>query len=283
MSFNTPIQFVKVINNSYFFIKRDDLLTSHSFGTKFRKFLGFYSYLNLEKFSSILLSGNLHSNYLASFSYFLAMYDIPFVTFAYSKNLNLKSYNSKIIKRFSKLYQFSSFKQMENSIKASIKDDNQNLEIPKYGIHFSSFKGLESLSHEILKYEQNFDKIFVDIGSGLTYLSLYQFFGNKVVGICIGARRESLKKELEDNAKKLNINLQNPNLITCKICPKFAKINQTLLNYIKNYYNDYNIALEPIYSAKTVYTIEDILLKEYKKQNILYVHQGGLSNFFDID
>ena len=278
----TPIQFVKKINKTQFFIKRDDTLDKFSFGTKIRKFDGLYQYLKNQDFSSVLLFGNLHSNYLAAFSYLFLKYKIPFVVFAYSKDINLKTFNSSFVEKSLKLFKFNSYKKMCFEMEFFLNKNQRIIKIPEYSLHYSSLKGLDSLSEEIFSFPIFFHQIFVDVGSGLTYLALYKKFKERVKGICIGSNKTILHQQLKKYANQFSIVLEHPNLISCQILPKFGKVNQKLISYSNDYFQSTNIPIEPVYSAKSIYTIEEILKQNKCKQNILYIHQGGIYNFLKI-
>ena len=71
----------------------------------------------------------------------------------------------------------------------------------------------------------------------------------------------------------------------------YAKINQKLIDFVYDFYNQYNIPLDIIYTAKMFFGILDLAQKEYFPNNatILAIHTGGLqgnigmNKRFDLD
>lgn len=58
----------------------------------------------------------------------------------------------------------------------------------------------------------------------------------------------------------------------------FGKYNPALINYIEKFKENYNIALDFVYNAKTFYYLEKFLTenKAYDGKKILHIHTGGL-------
>ncbi|MEM6300016.1 MAG: 1-aminocyclopropane-1-carboxylate deaminase/D-cysteine desulfhydrase, partial [Bacteroidota bacterium] len=62
----------------------------------------------------------------------------------------------------------------------------------------------------------------------------------------------------------------------------FAKRPKELLEFIESFEKDFNIKLDPIYTAKMLYGIFDLIDKERfpRGSKILAIHTGGLPALF---
>ena len=65
----------------------------------------------------------------------------------------------------------------------------------------------------------------------------------------------------------------------------YAKINAELITFINKFKTKYNIPLDPIYTGKMLYGINDLIIKGYFKPNskILAIHTGGLQGIEGIN
>ena len=65
------------------------------------------------------------------------------------------------------------------------------------------------------------------------------------------------------------------------ICGGYGKYTPNLLRTIKNMYLLNGIPLDPTYTGKAFYGIQDMLSKNMLGQNVLFIHTGGTPLFFD--
>ena len=65
----------------------------------------------------------------------------------------------------------------------------------------------------------------------------------------------------------------------------YAKYDQTLIEFIREFKNEFSIQLEPIYTAKMLYGIFDLIKKDYfpKNTTIVAIHTGGLQGLAGIN
>ena len=58
----------------------------------------------------------------------------------------------------------------------------------------------------------------------------------------------------------------------------YGKINEELVRFINDFYQQTNIPLDPIYTGKMLYGIVDLIEKDYfpKGSKILAIHTGGI-------
>lgn len=335
---NLNIELWRECNGFEIYIQREDD-SFLSLGSKMRRIQGF---LNLDTKLPILIQGSLGSNFLTSFALALSLHGFSVFVLAKTYELSPHSLNFYLLKKYSKELYFGSNKVLEFTKDQICKKYPDIQVIPKYGFSREGEFGYESLWKQITCYpivNQNenlivkkksetlnsesessfFDTIVLDIGSGLSYLSAANYFqtlNTKILGVCIGESKTSWLRNLPERMIQLGwdekqrsiIKIPKDHLVNPVILPKFAETNDLLLDFIKDIYRDshYKLRLEPIYSAKTLFTLlyylNDQSLYKYKihkiirnvdlqfkekifqspQRKILYIHQGGLLSWYKL-
>lgn len=282
----TPIDFFKEINGFQLYIKREDK-TFSGFGTKIRKFDGLYKYLIENKIKKILIYGNPHSNYLATFIPLLSLNRFQIHCLFYTNDSNKVTPNSILSTRFAQKYESVAKNETQAYIDQFLHKNPDYFLLPQFAFHPSALSGLDTLWTEIAESQIRFDYIFLDIGSGLTSISYIKHRLNlksKLIGVSIGLKLEKMKEDLSNRIQ--NIGLEEPidwiEMLAPKISPSYGSVNLALKNYILSVYKEKNLFLEPIYSAKSIYTIENFVQENNILGTGLYVHQGGQLNHIGI-
>ncbi|MEZ4907316.1 MAG: hypothetical protein R2771_06690 [Saprospiraceae bacterium] len=59
---------------------------------------------------------------------------------------------------------------------------------------------------------------------------------------------------------------------------EFGKFNPELIDFINNYKINYGIPLDPIYTGKLAFALNDLIMNKYfeKGSTIVMIHGGGL-------
>lgn len=302
---DSPLVLWKRKGDYEIWIKRDDI-SAFGLGTKIRRFTGFKS---IPPTTPIIVSGSYHGNYLAAFSYLFASKGHTVISFARTSNPNLKTANSCLVEYFSDELWVGSgktFCKREDLFNGSVRNYDFNkaksevnklfpnsVWIPEYGFSKEGTIGLESLWEEISSRFSEFN-IFLDMGSGLTYLSALHYFYNrnssvKIYGVALGEKRNSWIDQWDSHLEKLgweegvdlpSLSQIQDSILEPSILPGFGRVNQALKQYTIDIYKKYEIPLEPIYSAKSILTLEEAIEKRsIPAGNYIYVHQGGLLNW----
>lgn len=305
------IEFWKACNGFEIYILRDDK-SFLNLGSKLRRFQGF-RYLDSKK--PILLEGSLGSNFLITFTLLFALSGFRIYTLAKSYETSPKSINYQLLKKYSTEIQFGDYKSLLLAKQSIIETFPDIQTIPKYGFSREGELGYQSLWKDI--EVQNFGTLLLDIGSGLSFLSAKKYFQNRnvnVLGLSLGESKESWLKHLPNNIESLNWNKEDipldanfrDSITNPIILKKFASINKTLINFIQATYKDSGLPLEPVYSAKSLFTLLYYLeepklnhsINDYGKKEIdhrfkerlsaspnkkiLYIHQGGLLSWYKL-
>lgn len=282
--FGTPIEIVGNFNDMELWIKRDDKIP-FSFGTKVRKYYGLRNFLSEAGCRNVVVSGNIHSNYTAVFSYLLELDGFDVTILALDRDSTKVTANSILVESTSgTLIKFFSKNELENRLN-EYEQDKKYVVIPPYGIHESSLYGLHTLWDEIKG--NDFNAVILDVGSGMTFLSAYHYFAKqqmpfKLHGVAVGAGNIKLYRELMLYAEKFNLSVKSPNLTSSLIDPVFGKYSLELSNWIHGFYKKYDVLAEPVYSGKTLYSLVAMAEKGEMHGKVLYIHQGGHLNFLEL-
>lgn len=281
----TGEDFVLKIHSSELFIKREDRIF-FSQGTKIRKLLGIYKSLE-SKFRSgeirkVILQGNLHSNAVLAGSLFFRFVEVPTKILGYSRDPKLISPASIISKRFSELELYPTRKEWERIVEDTTNSlPSSQILIPEYLFTPEALQGLASLWNEI--DPTRYDRIVLDVGSGLTWISAILWGKLPVTGICLGIQKEKFLPWMRSNLSSLrlsNVNLPLETLIDPKEKGKadfsYGKKGNIWLERSKEYQRRFGIYLEPIYAAKSIRIIESMMENRELEGRILYIYQGGI-------
>ncbi|TGM82496.1 hypothetical protein EHR01_04075 [Leptospira mtsangambouensis] len=268
---------------------RDDLLP-FGFGTKWRKTQGILQYLQKNRIQKVLLWGAIHGNYLASFTTILRKNGFTVDTIAYTRDPHLRSYNERLVRGHSHTLVCYANRKVTFDDWLAKEKEYQGLSLPEFGIHSGQNLGLRSFWQEIEKKiiqfldtsQPKFQRhkinaiLRMEIGSGATFLSAFDFFYGTsllVQGVMVGENKETWQKKTEDLQKQLGLKIipipteqileipkegknseahlqfdNNRNKTTVS----FGKQSKSQKEWIREFYRNTNILLEPIYSGMTV-------------------------------
>lgn len=295
---------------------RDDLLP-FGFGTKWRKTQGILQYLQKNQIQKVLLWGAIHGNYLASFTTILRKNGFTVDTIAYTRDPHLRSYNERLVRGHSHTLVCYANRKLAYADWLAKEKVYPGLSLPEFGIHPGQNNGLHSFWQEIEKkiiqsldtshHQMNRQKIKailrMEIGSGATFLSAFDYFYESsllVQGVMVGETKETWIPKTKDLQKQLglkNIPIPTEQILEIpkegknskahlqfdnnrnKTSLSFGKQTKSQKEWIREFYRNTNILLEPIYSGMTVKP----LLRELNEMQItmskpLPNPSGSLSN-----
>ncbi|XDD44238.1 1-aminocyclopropane-1-carboxylate deaminase [Leptospira sp. WS60.C2] len=271
---------VRITNLPGYSIIRDDLLPL-GFGTKWRKVWGLVSQVPKSAQNgpkNVLLWGAIHGNYLASFSFILRRSGFSVETIAYTKDPILRTYNERLVRAHSQSIHCYANRTLAYEAFTKKKENFEGLCLPEFGIHPSAEMGLHLFWKELKSQMPKKAILLLEIGSGLSFLSAYDFFWGsqiQVRGLMVGesktswlSKRENLQKELgllprpipedwiwDENMQDTNVSLTKPQTMSMSSHPperqskRFGNGFQKNKPWIQNYYEKTKILLEPVYSA----------------------------------
>jgi len=266
------------------YIKREDLLHEHVSGNKFRKLK--YNLFEAQKQNkkTLLTFGGAYSNHITATAYAGKLFDIKTIgvirgeelgkdvahTLATNPSLKFAAEQGMTFHFVSRsAYREKTSARFIADLKAKFGDFYL---VPEGGTNALAIKGCEEI---LTSKEDKFDYICSAIGTGGTISGIINSTKDhqKVLGFP-ALKGNFLQKEIE----KYVPNKKNWKLINDYHFGGFAKINEELVSYINSVKEKYKLALDPIYTAKMLFGINDLIEKNYfpKDTKILAVHTGGL-------
>ena len=265
-------------------MKREDELHPYISGNKYRKLK--YNLIEAKAggANTLLSFGGAYSNHISALAYAGKKYG--FQTIGVIRGEELGAHLETTLKNNTTLQQayangmrfkFISraqyrYKQADDFI-AALKEEFGNFYlVPEGGTNDLAIKGCEEILTEM---DQDYDFICVAAGTGGTISGLINsaFDGQKILGF------PSLKGVfLENEIEKLSPAKNNWKLIHDYHFGGYAKINENLISFINDFYQQTTIPLDPVYTGKMMFGITDMIKNKYFNRNckILAIHTGGL-------
>ncbi len=280
----SPIQQVKMplLENKgiQLFIKREDLIHPEISGNKWRKLK--YNLLEAKRQAqkTLLTFGGAYSNHIAATAaagYHFGFNTVGIIrgerTHPLNPTLSLAtSYGMKLI-----YLDRSSYRNTNRRELATQLYPQAHYFIPEGGTNTFALKGCQEIVEESMNQMQTPDYYALACGTGGTIAGIIQALNgkSKVIGF------SALKSDFLIQEVKQLINYQqydNWSINTAFHFGGYAKTTPQLIQFINEFYNEHYIPLEPIYTAKALFGLLQLVeKKEIKKgTNILFIHTGGL-------
>jgi 1-aminocyclopropane-1-carboxylate deaminase len=163
--------------------------------------------------------------------------------------------------------------------------------IPEGGCNLNGVRGCTEIIHNTEK----FDTICLACGTGTTLagiaLSLEE--GQRVIGFPVLKNGDFLRQDIENLLKSYLASNQyisgDKSLSWELVCDYhfggYAKVNDELRLFKKQFEKTHNISLDYVYTAKMFYGVMDLLQKGYfpKGHRLLLIHSGGLQGNYGME
>lgn len=273
-------QEIKVPNSSVkLFIKREDLIHPFISGNKFRKLK--YNLLEARKLNkkTILTFGGAYSNHIAAVAFAGFESGIKTIGIIRGEELENKIQENPTLsfaQKYGMKFEFISREDYREKDKFLdnyhvLNQDDEIYILPEGGTNDLAVKGCEEI---IENSDSIYDYICCSIGTGGTISGLINasLSHQKVLGF------PSLKGDfLEKDICKF-VSKKNWELISNYHFGGYAKVTNELIQFLNNFYIEYNIPLDPVYTGKMMFGVFDLIQNNYFNDNskILVVHTGGL-------
>jgi 1-aminocyclopropane-1-carboxylate deaminase len=260
-------------------IKREDLLHPFVSGNKFRKLKYNLLQAKVENHDTILTFGGAFSNHIAAVAY--AGYENGIKTIGIIRGDELfdqidENPTLKFAQNCGMLFKFVSREdyrlKSEISFLENLKEQFGSFYlIPEGGTNELAIKGCEEI---LTKNDAEFDYICCAVGTGGTISGIINSVlpHQKVLGFP-ALKGDFLKDEIRNFVQNVNWEL-----ITNYHFGGYAKVNEELIAFINHFYTENQIPLDPVYTAKMVFGVIDMINNNYFAANskILLIHTGGL-------
>lgn len=161
--------------------------------------------------------------------------------------------------------------------------------IPEGGNNLAGVKGCSELLNEIAEHNMHFDSICCELGSGTMMSALINanpFTNTAYLGFAV-MKNQNITNEITalihhysqyNNVTDTNTQSTEWKIISDYHFGGYAKTTNQLNLFIQDFWENHKIQLEPVYSAKMIYGLFDMIKNDAFKpgHNILAIHGGGL-------
>jgi 1-aminocyclopropane-1-carboxylate deaminase len=260
-------------------VKREDLIHPFVSGNKFRKLKYNLLQAKEERQKTLLTFGGAFSNHIAAVAF--AGKENGFKTIGIVRGDELRD---KIADNPTLLFAQNCGMQLEfiSREEYHLKTESsflENLEkqfgdfylIPEGGTNELAIKGCQEI---LTEEDSDFDYVCCSVGTGGTIAGIINSAlpHQKVLGF------PALKGDFLKDEICIFVQNENWELITDYHFGGYGKVNQELITFINEFYNENKILLDPIYTGKMVFGVIDKINKGYfpAQSKILLIHTGGI-------
>jgi 1-aminocyclopropane-1-carboxylate deaminase len=259
------------------FVKRDDMIHPFISGNKWRKLKHLLrDAFKLNK-NHLVTFGGAYSNHLLATA--CAGAKFGFQTTGFVRGEEVKNETLTLCRLFGMQLIFidrESYKHKKSLFDQHFQDHTQAYFIDEGGAGVLAIKGCAELIDEL---PETYDHIFCAAGTGTTASGIIKGIIERsiptlthVIPVLKGA--EFLKTEIEENSGSNTFEIH-----TGYHFGGYAKTDEELLTFIKNFCSTCGILIEPVYTGKMFFSLFDLISKDHfnRGSKILAIHTGGLS------
>ncbi len=264
------------------YVKRDDLIHTVVSGNKWRKLKQNLDYFSKSYKKGIISLGGAYSSHVLALSFLCKQQNIPLVLLIRGQRQKQFSdileqcveHKSKLI--FLDRKDFSDPFYVRNLV---AKNWTNFFFIPEGGANKWGILGCQEIINELgLK----FNEIYCEVGTGATLAGLSAACSEQqiVKGIVVLKGAHDIDMDIKKNYqnlfdRKLKNNIQ---FLHDYHFGGYAKYNQELVDFIREFFKLTGIKTDPLYSGKLFYALIDQLTKKpNKNKTVIALHSGGLS------
>ena len=261
------------------FIRREDLIHPIVSGNKFRKLKYNLLQAKAEKQQTLLTFGGAYSNHIAAVAF--AGKENGFKTIGIIRGDELESKIAKnptlkFAQECGMQFEFVTREDYLHKTEAGFLENLKNkfgsfYLVPEGGTNEFAVKGCEEILTEA---DSQYDFVCCAIGTGGTISGIINSIlpHQKVLGFP-ALKGDFLKDEIRNFARN-----ENWELINDYHFGGYGKVNPELIAFMNQFYAENKVPLDPIYTAKMIFGVMDLIEKGYFPENskILLIHTGGI-------
>lgn len=270
---------IKFPNSISLHIKREDLIHPIVSGNKFRKLKYNLIQAKVENKETLLTFGGAFSNHIAAVAF--AGKEQGFKTIGIIRGNELREKISEnptlqFAQDCGMQFEFVSREEYRHKTEAGFLEKLKHefgdfYLVPEGGTNELAIKGCEEI---LTKEDAQFDFVCCAVGTGGTISGIINSIlpHQKVLGF------PALKGDFLNNEIRNFAQNENWELISDYHFGGYGKVNPELIAFINQFYKDNKVPLDPIYTAKMVFGVMDLIEKNYFPENskILLIHTGGI-------
>lgn len=264
------------------FVKRDDLIHNEFSGNKLRKLKYNLKSFFDGRYKGIVTFGGAYSNHLLATASACQYFGIECIGIVRGDELNQTS--NRILQRCSELGMILHFKsrlhfdQMKKTTGIFSYLNSYYWAIPEGGANFEGVMGCREIVSNL-----DYDYFIVAQGTSTTSLGMLLELKNHQKLIAVPVLRGF------DSIKEMKLLLNNDNLfekIFWKLIVQdqfhfggYAKKTNELDDFIFEFNKLNQFQIEPVYTGKVLFALNEWLKNNKENKKVLFVHTGGLSNY----
>lgn len=270
-------------NQTELYLKREDLIHPYISGNKYRKLKYNIAFAKANNYKTLLTFGGAYSNHIAATAAAGKAYSFNTIGVIrgdeLEKDLDKTFTENKTLRQaadYGMKFKFVSralYKQKEEEpfLVTLKKEFPEAYILPEGGTNDLAIKGCEEI---LTSSDFLFDYICCAVGTGGTISGIINASASsqKVLGFP-ALKGDFLTDEIQKRVTKSNWMLMQEYHFG-----GYAKVSETLVEFMNAFKKSHQIVLDPIYTGKMMYGIFDLVSKGFFPQNsrILAIHTGGL-------
>lgn len=274
---HSPVQQLKHPILQQLWIKRDDLIDPYISGNKWRKLKYLLSKAQTENKHHLVTFGGAYSNHLLATA--AAASRAGLKSTAFVRGETVKNEILMLCQLFGMTLQFvdrTSYKDKNLLFEKHFSDDPNAFFIDEGGASMEAITGCAEIIAEL---PADIDHIFCAAGTGTTAAGLLKGIHNR--GLKTRLHVVPALKGGEFIAEEIFSYLGHTDQLTLHTDYHFggyAKTKPELIDFMKSFVSSQGVLIDPIYTAKMMYAIDDLSKKNYfrKEEKIMAIHTGGL-------
>ena len=268
-------------SNVMLFVKRDDLIHDEISGNKIRKLKYNLKSARILGCDTIKSFGGAFSNHLLALASLGKIEGINTIGVVRGDELNKQS--NKLLERCADLgmrLEFVSRSQFKGIKSLNGMVDNPGVFcVPEGGANREGVLGCADIINETAN---DYDYIVVAQGTCTTSLGIYSAMSNKsklvVVPVLKGFDAIS-EMQLLAQTTGVSFDKKRVEVLDQYHFGGYAKTTVDLDIFIKSFNSQCQFIVEPTYTGKALYALNEFLVKEEGTKKVLFVHTGGLYHF----
>ncbi|MDB4107682.1 pyridoxal-phosphate dependent enzyme [Bacteroidia bacterium] len=261
-------------------LKRDDLIHPIISGNKWRKLSGILAHYDLEDFTEIVTYGGAYSNHLVATAATCAIANVKCTGIIRGEEPKVWNPVLKMCQLYGMSLKFVSREEYKNTNRTEgiLKG---LLYIPEGGACDMGAVGCEDILAELDL--STISKVFVSCGTGTTIAGMAKHLiktknsTTQLFGIQVLKGENYISNDISSQYGITNVQVYDE-----FHCGGYAKTNEELISFIKEFTIETGVLLDPIYTVKLILAIKKLSEKAiFKKgEKILVIHTGGLTGWF---
>jgi 1-aminocyclopropane-1-carboxylate deaminase len=281
LEFYSPVHQIKSIlfdeRGLKVFIKRDDLIHPIISGNKWRKLKYLLKQAQAENKTRLVTFGGTYSNHLLATSAAAAKFGFKCTGIVRGEPVNNGTLFLCRLHGMDLLFtDRESYRDKPALFKKHFRDRPEAFFIDEGGASAEGAKGCSELIDELI---EPYDHIFCACGTGTTAAGIINGIQNHQLpaqfhGIPVLKNGDFIREGID----KLLIKPAGYQLHTEYHFGGYAKTDERLIEFIKQFVASTGILIEPVYTGKMLYALYNLAAKDYFKpgSRILAIHSGGI-------